>query len=507
MCFFDVVDVALFVASSTRLLFVIGACVCGTGGEALLTPRFAMGPLLRPTKRRDLLNAPPPPPPKKPRLPTAPAKSFCWSQRMTSPSCECLPFTKVVEVSRSSRSLLVSKARPPVRSAMDGPGEAPFNRSFSPDPSAPRSNASRVNPVVAVTLEWGVKLMKLLDKDEKDCVDFATMLKFFELFGWGPEKQQDKHELWVEDWHAILQFLGGLDHHTSSLRCDEFIQLISRPGGPPLIAGYTVEELVKHVESSYLGEEIVTLPPNVPWLEREAEFPKHYITNAPGEPLSETLKRIVDVWPETRETLDPNGCFFLAWYYKCFGNILNEWYERNHKRQGCLAGREAQIAPEPVVVAAEPSGWHEKAYERFQACWISYEGDRYLFVNVWDWSPSDLKGVRYLVESPIRMGLCYDFSPSLHFTDGSDLDAMPDVLCLCDFRGLKTMVQGSNKLSRKRGIWAAIYLHHLIRDPESRERMTSDHKFDRKMMELLVTILENPAEVDLEADTVMNLSS
>ena len=463
--------------------------------------------LLRPTKRRDLFEAPLPPPPKKPRLRPAPAKSFCWSQRMTSPRDGCLPFTKVFEASRPPQCLLVSKARPAVRSAVDGPGETSSQLSFLPGPPAGPFNAFRVNPVVAVTLEWGVRLMKLLDKDDKDCVDFSTMLKFVELFGWGVDYGENKHELWVKDWHGILQFLGGLDHHTSSLRCDEFIQLLSRPGGPPLIAGYTVQELVKHVESSYLGEPMLMLPPGVSWSAKVENFPKLYIKNAPAEPLLDTLARVVMHYPETRKALDPQSCFFLTWYYKCFGNILNEWYETNHKRQGCLAWREAQIAPEPVVAAAESSGCREKAYERFLVCWISYEGDRYLFVNVWDWCPSLLTGVRNLVESPSRMGLCYDFSPSLHFIDGNDVDAMPDVLCMCDFRGLKTMVQGRKKLSRKRGIWAAIYLYHLIRDPASHGRMTSAHEFDGKMMELLDIILVSPAEVDLETNTVTSLSS
>ena len=108
-------------------------------------------------------------------------------------------------------------------------------------------------------------------------------------------------------------------------------------------------------------------------------------------------------FPETRKALDPQSCFLLTWYYKCFGNILNEWYETNHKRQGCLAWREAEIAPEPVVTAAESSGCGEKAYEKILVCWISYEGDRYLFVNAWDWCPSLLTEVRNLVESPSRM--------------------------------------------------------------------------------------------------------
>ena len=98
-------------------------------------------------------------------------------------------------------------------------------------------------------------------------------------------------------------------------------------------------------------------------------------------------------------------------------------------------------------------------------------------------------------------------SPKLHLTDGQDVDGIPDVLCMYDFRGMKTMVQASRKLSRKRGIWAAIYLYHLIRDPASHGRMTSAHEFDGKMMELLDIILVSPAEVDLETDTVTSLSS
>ena len=53
-----------------------------------------------------------------------------------------------------------------------------------------------------------VRLYKMLDKLEKHCVDFATMLKFFEFFGWSGDDGGNKHDAWVEDWHDILKFSG-----------------------------------------------------------------------------------------------------------------------------------------------------------------------------------------------------------------------------------------------------------------------------------------------------------
>ena len=104
---------------------------------------------------------------------------------MTSPRDGCFPFTKVFVATRPPQCLLVSKAMPAVRCAVDGPGGTSSQLPFLPVPPAGPFNAFRVQPVVAVTLKWGVRLMKLLDNDDKDCVDFSTMLKFVELFGWG----------------------------------------------------------------------------------------------------------------------------------------------------------------------------------------------------------------------------------------------------------------------------------------------------------------------------------
>ena len=93
-----------------------------------------------------------------------------------------------------------------------------------------------------------VRLHKLLDKLDKHCLDFATMLKLFEFFGWSGDDGGSNHDAWVEDWHDILKFLGGLSEKTSSLRIDQFMQLIQHPNRPPLLTDYTVDQMLHHVQ-------------------------------------------------------------------------------------------------------------------------------------------------------------------------------------------------------------------------------------------------------------------
>ena len=106
-----------------------------------------------------------------------------------------------------------------------------------------------------------VTLYKLLDKLGKHCLDFATMLKFFEFFGWDSDDGRNKHNAWIYDWHDILKLLGILPDTTPSLRMDQFIQLVQHPDRPPLLKEYTVDQMLYHVRQSYLAGHLVSPPP------------------------------------------------------------------------------------------------------------------------------------------------------------------------------------------------------------------------------------------------------
>ena len=493
---------ALSVAPSRRVLFVCCVCFFGVGGEALLTPKVAMA-LLAPTKRRGLMEPPLPPPPKVPRLISASEKTFSWSTRMTSPRDGRLPFTSEIVASRSKRRSSNFKSRPADQLAVSVSGAASCHMSISPDLRSAPFSAFHEDPGLAVPRECGVSLMKLLDKEYNNCLDFATMLKFMELFGWGVDDGEKKHELWVNDWHDILKFLGGLRATTPSLRCDEFIQFLMKPGGPPLIAAYSVQELFQHVASSYLGKPLLMLPPRVSWTARETRIAQDFISEGGRQSLAQTLAGMVKIYPESRNCLDPESPFFLAWYYECFGRFLNEWYGTKHQREGSLVWREAAVAPERPVVAVEWSGRREMAYEKLPVWWIVYKGERYLFVNIWDWSSDLVSQLRYLVEQPNCMGSCTDFDVNVHFTDGADVPGMPLCLSMVAFRGLKSKVQASNKQKRKQGIWAAMYLHYLLGRPLQQRRMTPINAFDAKVMDLLDIMLANPVEVELETNACL----
>ena len=495
---------ALSVAPSRRVPFVCCVCFLVVGGEALLTPKVAMA-LLAPTKRRGLMEPPLPPPPKVPRLRSASEKTFSWSTRMTSPRVGPLPFTSEIVARRPEHRSSNFKSRSSDELPVSVSGAASCHMPFSPDPRSAPFSAFHEDPGLAVSRECGVSLMKLLDKEHNNCLDFATMLKFMELFGWGVDVGEKKLELWVNDWHDILKFLGGLKATTPSLRCDEFIQFLMKPGRPPLIAAYSVQELFQHVTSSYLGKPLLMLPPRVSWTAQETKIAQNYIDERGRHSLAETLTGMVHILPESRHCLHPAGPYFLAWYYKCFGRVLNEWYGTKHQREGSLVWREAAVAPGRPVVAVESSGRREMAYEKLPVCWIVYKRERYLFVNTWEWPTDLISQLRYLVEQPDCMGSCTDFDVNVHFTDGADVPGMPFCLSMVDFRGLKSMVQASNLKKRKQGIWAAMYVHYLLSQPLQQRRMTVSNAFDAQVMELLDIMLTRPAHVELETNACLVL--
>ena len=158
-----------------------------------------------------------PPPPKVPRHFHVPGcTTRTWSCRMTAQKDGVYsPFKPIPSVASvkllqtTSKASTVCKKAVSVSRTLAG---KPCPSSSSPEPF----NSFRQEICGSGADDSGVVLCKLLDREQKHKLDFATMLKFFELYCWCVDEGSNKHEEWVQDWHDILNFLGGLPEDSKS---------------------------------------------------------------------------------------------------------------------------------------------------------------------------------------------------------------------------------------------------------------------------------------------------
>ena len=346
-----------------------------------------------------------------------------------------------------------------------------------------------------------VTLFKLLDRFGKHCLDFATMLKFFEFFGWDSDDGRNKHDAWVYDWHDILKLLGNLDDTTQSLQMHQFIQLVHDPGRPPLLKEYTVGRMLYHVQHSYLAGHIVGPPPG--WNdfphESAVEFAMWYVDNYQTHPLIWYLNDHVRKVPVASSMLLPDGIFFLYWYYKIFGHVVNDYFTN------WLAWREFNRHPvdlpttSSLVCHVERSSMPSAVYEQIRVCWMYHNESTYLFLNLMDKEQSFFSDLKRELQKPERMGVS---AAEAEVLDGDAQEDFPDCICTGQWRGLKSMVYASNKKNRSRGILLAIYLHDLLNVSRGNwvERTTD---LDQLVLSWLDLMILSPSTVDFRANTLL----
>lgn len=344
-----------------------------------------------------------------------------------------------------------------------------------------------------------VTLYKLLDKLDKHCLDFATMLKFFEFFGWDSDDGRNKHNAWIYDWHDILKLLGILPDTTPSLRIDQFIQLVQHPDRPPLLQEYTVDQMLYHVRQSYLAGHLVSPPPlwnDFPLAEAEG-FATWYIDGYQTRPLIWHLTDTVEKNPAASSMLLPGGVLFMYWYYMIFGESLNEYFGNWCQLREI---NRHPIGPPPTSSPFSnviPSSMPTPVYETIRVCWLWYKDEKYLFLNLMDKEQSFFRDLKWLVTETGRMGV---YAAEAECWDGDAQEQFPDCICTSQWRGLKSMVYASNKKNRFRGIMAAIYLHALLKHPRESSIMNVTD-FDRLVLSWLEVMHLSPTTVYFHANT------
>ena len=127
-----------------------------------------------------------------------------------------------------------------------------------------------------------------------------------------------------------------------------------------------------------------------------------------------------------------------------------------------------------------------------------FEGEWYLVLNLWDMDTDFFSNVRWWVEEPHRWAKNGAHAVIL---DASAVPNMPDCLCMAECDGLRSMVQAKNKKKRSQGIWAAMYLHYLLKHPrqDRGERYTC---FDANLMDWVDCILLNPYTVNFATNMI-----
>ena len=346
-----------------------------------------------------------------------------------------------------------------------------------------------------------VTLYKLLDRRGTHCLDFATMLKFFEFFGWDSDDGRNKHDAWVYDWHDILKFLGNMDDTTQTLQMRQFTCLVHHPHRPPLLQEYTVARMLYHVQHSYLAGRFVGPPPR--WNDfphaSAVEFSMWYVDNHQTHPLIWYLKDHVRRVPVASTMLLPDGIFFLYWYYTIFGHIVNDYFDNWCARREI--NRHPVDLPETSspLFNVEPSSMPRAVYEKIRVCWMYHNESTYLFLNLMDKDQSFFADLKRLLQKPERMGFS---AADAEVLDGDAQEQFPDCICTAQWRGLKSMVYASNKGKRSRGILLAIYLHDLL-SPSRGSSVEKTTDLDHLVLSWLDLMILSPTTVDFLANTFL----
>ena len=203
--------------------------------------------------------------------------------------------------------------------------------------------------------------------------------------------------------------------------------------------------------------------------------------------------------PGTKVILEPDGVFFMYWYYCIFGDIVNQYFE-NWQDPGPKA-----LALVPIASSSElrpgtmvPSSVATRASEQFRVCWMWFQEEKYLVLNLWDMDNDFFSNVKWWVQEPHRLA---NNGAVAHIWDASEVPGLPDCLCIAECDGLKSMVQASNKQKRSRGIWAAMYFHYLLKHPchDRGERFTC---FDASVMDWVDIMLTSTATVNFDTNTI-----
>ena len=182
----------------------------------------------------------------------------------------------------------------------------------------------------------------------------------------------------------------------------------------------------------------------------------------------------------------------MYWYYSIFGDIVNQYFEN------WLDPGPKSLALVPIASSSElrpcemiHSSSSTRAYEQFRVCWMWFQGEKYLFLNLRDMDKDFFTNVKWWVEEPHRLA---NNGALAVLWEASTIPGVPDCLCMADSEGLKHMVLASNKQKRNRGIWAAVYLHYLLKHslPDRMETLTC---LDGNVFDWLDIMMQSAATV------------
>ena len=357
-----------------------------SGGEAMLPHQLALCLPPPPPDPRSRQQELPPPPPVRRRLNASCSLPFHWSRRMQvqESQVEC-PFR--LNRARAQQQIMPTtpKSSPMAHKAVSA-GRVAAGRPELPTAGASSSHGCELALWRPSPEDPAVTLYKLLDRLCTTWLDFATMLKFFEFFGWESDDGRNKHDAWIYDWQDILKFLGNKDDTTQHLGVREFTCLVQHPDRPPLLQEYTVGKMLYHVQQSYLAGRLVGPPPG--WndfpLASAAEFSMWYVDNHQTHLLIWYLKDYVRRVPVASIMLLPDGIFFLYWYYKIFGHLVNDYFTNWCELREI--NRHPVDLPETssLVINVPRSRMPSAVYEVIRVCWMHHNDSTYLFLNLMD---------------------------------------------------------------------------------------------------------------------------
>lgn len=442
----------------------------------------------------------PPPPMAPPKSCAQAGAGFSWSSRMSSHRdgvfCklgEALDLLRpeagdalgnLAAHSATSRNVNKSKTSSPSHAS-----GAPFTVFASASESACK------DPLLASI----VTLFQLLDKDWVHELDSATVLKFLEVLGWGPQDPAEKYLEWELDWQDICCWLGR--EKTPVLRIVDFEQFLRRPGGPPLFAAWSVSQMLHFVEQSWLGQRILMPPPTYACPEAAGKLAAKKIEGLSQWEIEDYISRMQELEPRLGDFVLPTGAFYVWWEYKIFGKTLMHWHDER-RTQKIPVG--AKISPgartqTSLPAAPKPQPQPYRVFQRVPVCWLIYKDEQYLHVNGYGLVTDILKESVWRTQKHVAGATRAAFD----VVDGCSVEGFPEDVMKGEFAGMKCMFSASNKKARTQGMWLALCVHFLLNSGQKRQ-LPAESQFDSEVCRLVDLLKDSQETVDFEKNVAVS---
>ena len=326
-----------------------------------------------------------------------------------------------------------------------------------------------------------------MDKLGTNTLDFAVLLRFFQLIGWEPLDRKHLYIEWREDWSSVLTFLDIQDHEWAGTAVEQFGRFLDHPQRPPLLADYSVKELYSLLLSSKISRPMTTLGPGVtvPLKAGEEAFKK--VQAGIGMHINEILYFHGKARDVVADFVNDDGQYHAYWTYCVFGPALKTW----HYRSGvdCLAVQNMSVSSvEAVLPEAKDDAPIERIWRLHPISWVLYEEVKYLHINGYEVDEAFLSEAVYRAQKYLPGAT----KQTVRLVRGQDLDDVPDDVSFGSYRGMHVMVSLGTKHKRTQCIWLALAIVHFVQGGRTPPGVVTETAFHNEVQRFVAQMAAKP---------------